>query len=234
MINPRTSTELWDDELDAPMHYPHATRRRALIAHSLGVLGVLGTLTLGVAAIVPHLSYIEQRAHNLLARQPAVQALHRFVSPTPAPSTPAVTAQNSAPPLAPVQVVSPPPVAPPQETPNTLSAAPSPSDTSPAASATESPASATEPQAPAPVDTVAAPAPEKAAPAPSAAATAAPAEADTPAKTLANKPAADEGARPVASMRPARTEPRLTWAEIERRKARYAEWLKQQGLEEVH
>ena len=33
---------------------------------------------------------------------------------------------------------------------------------------------------------------------------------------------------------PRRAEPRLTWAEIERRKERYAAWLQQQGLEEVH
>jgi hypothetical protein len=229
MINPRTSTEFWDnDELEAPLHFPHATRRRALIAHSLGVLGVLGTLALGVAAIGPHLSWVTHKAHTLLAPERPAQDMARPAPLVAAPAAPPVTAENTAtaqvepapPPAVPAPVVTPP------EPPSAPAVVPAPS-TDVAALA---PLADTAPATPAPADT----APTTPAPAETTAATPAVASTAPVAKTLVDKPAADKPTAAVASPRPVRTEPRLTWSEIERRKARYDAWLKNQGLEPVH
>lgn len=217
MINPRTSPELWnddDEEFDAPLHYPNATRRRAIIAHSLGVVGVLGTLALGVAALAPHLSYLENRAHALFAPHPA-QLVARPTAPvlvtTPVAallatveSTPTAAPEAAPPPVAPLPVPVEPPVATEQST-APESASPAPSEPAPVAAAPV----ATESKALAPTDE------EPKANAPTAA-------SDKPARAAA-----------TYSSR-SRTEPRLTWGEIERRRARYDAWLQSQGLEPVH
>jgi len=213
MFNPRTSNELWDDnELEAPLHYPNATRRRALIAHSVGVLGVLGTLALGIAAIGPHLTWVTHRAETLFSAERPAQVSARPVpqvvplATPPAPETPVVAAPELAvapPPAEPVATT--PPAAEPVAT--TPPAEPAPATLAPA----EPPATTPQPAEIVATQAATVPAP----------------------KALAEAPAVEAPTRSVAPVRHARSEPRLTWAEIERRKARYAAWLKSQGLEPV-
>jgi hypothetical protein len=210
MANPRTSPEIWDDdEVEPPLHYPNATRRRALIAHSLGVVGVLGTLALGAVAIVPHLSWLTHRAHNLFAPEPPAEELAPPVPVAAAPVKPPVTVEHAA--SAHVEAAVPAPL------PSSVTPPQTPSAVAPAA-ATDTAAPSAAASAPAPVDTTT---------------QAASAEPVTPPAPVAAPTAEKPASRAVSSGR-RRTEPRLTWAEIERRKARYEAWLKSQGLEPVH
>ncbi len=224
MVNPRTSPEFWDaadDELDVPLHYPNATRRRALIAHVAGVIGVLATLGLGVAAFGPRASSIMSKARAAFwpeapaphVARPVPQVVPLANSPPPAAEPAAAVPETVPPPLpaaAPPEQVSPPAEVIPQVVapPNQAAAAePVPSTTAPEAAA---------PQAnPSP----------------------GPAQQSDESLTSSKAPVAAPStpARSATASSPhARTEPRLTWREIEQRKQRYADWLKAQGLEPVH
>lgn len=240
MANPRTTSEFWDgseEEFQHELHYPNATPRRALFAHALGVVGVLGTLTLAGFAFAPRLG----KLGTLFLKDEAAQYPAKPVAQVPA-APPTVTN---------IEVVPPLPVAP-------LVAAPEPPSANGAlgvapldtATPGETNAASTEPSAPssepkaAPAEPSVAPVAPPVAPsetvAPALAAAAAPsAAADQTHQAAGNsaaqsaKAAAPERA-PVVTRRAPRAEPEMTQREIERRKARYEEWLKDQGLERVH
>jgi hypothetical protein len=221
MANPRTTSDLWDDTEQVPHylddevpHYPKLSARRVAIAHAVGVAGVIGTVALAAAAFAPRLSGGVQSLRSLIPNEEPIVVQPRAVmqvqpQPTAAPveTAPVETSAPAAP--APVE----PPAA---------LAAPvtsNPTTTAPSSESANSP-NATN-QAPASVAATTPSEPE----APPAAAPAAPSEALV-------APAPKSAAAP--QVRHSRPEPRLTWGEIQRRKDRYAEWLKEQHLEPVH
>lgn len=236
MANPRTTSDLWDDSDQGPHylddevpHYPKLTPRRVALAHALGVLGVLGTLGLAIAAFAPRMSGGIHSLRSVLPQEDTLSAQPRAATqaqpPTAAPpetAAPAVPAPVVSPTVEPSAA----PVGPATSNPTTMTPstdnATSPSATS-QATATSTPALVTPPAS---EQSQAAPN-QATATAPSIGPATSPSAATTP-PAVATKSLASQ-ARPHA-----RPEPRLSWAEIQRRKERYAEWLKEQHLEPVH
>ena len=212
MANPRLPSDFWDGE-EEQIHYPNATPRRVALAHALGVVGVLGTLTLAGFAFAPRMPAITSRFQGLFAKEASAQNPAKPVAQVPA-------AQVQAP-------VPPPPVP-------SVEVAPVAPAVIPSAQPSSASDAATAPEATTAPEVVAPPPAPPSPPAASEPAASEPA-ATEPAATepAATEPAATSTPAPVARSRP-RAEPPLTTREIERREQRYQMWLKREGLEPVH
>jgi hypothetical protein len=106
MSDPDLPSERWDEE-EPSLRYPHATRRRALIARALAAVGILGTLGLAAAAFAPHLSRLKPSD-----APPAVVVQQMpMVAPPPPPSPPPVVAPPAPPSPPPAESEPPPPLA---------------------------------------------------------------------------------------------------------------------------
>jgi hypothetical protein len=242
MANQQTTSDLWDDTDDVP-HYPKATRRRVALAHALGLVGVLGTLALAVAAFAPRVPGVVASARALYSDEPLVIQPRHVQQVEPRPANPPTA----------LPIEPPPPIEPPAaQAPVAVPAPPAPATSTPSVAnslavansvaTSASPAAPSEPvvsppAAPATTATSPAVAPLAASPAVSTATTAPAAAVSLAASPATTPPAASATARhtaPARFQRPVQSEPKLTWHEIERRKERYAEWLKEQHLEPVH
>jgi hypothetical protein len=196
MANPRTSSDVWDTSDGAFRPYPNATPRRTAFAHALGIVGVLGTLALAIAAFVP-------RAPWIMSKVRAWDGDEKTSEPAPQPPAEVVRQVTS---IANAPELRAPSVAPPATTVPSLPATPPVVAATPAIESQPtvggSPAIRSQPTA-------------QASPAPAASST-------------------EHVQAPAVRNAQRRSEPPLTAREIERRKERYAAWLKEQGLEPVH
>ena len=250
MANPRTTSDFWDDTDEAPHylddeapHYPKLTARRVAVAHALGVVGVLGTLALAAAAFAPRLSGGVHSLESLFAKEEARLVQPRAIAQVQAPPTAtsrATPAPSVSPPSEPPAVEPPAAFTPGAPSPTTATAsadgASSPSTTSQTPSTTATaPSESPAPLAVAPTPSqalVTPPVPQPTSNDRAGATPSSPAAAASPSVAAAPAPPTTSAASQVR--RHARSEPRLTWGEIQRRRERYARWLEAQHLEEVH
>jgi len=111
MGEPDLPSERWDEAEDQ-IRYPHATRRRALIARSLGAFGILATLGLAAAAFAPRLSraphWLRATWSDHLAPAAAPTGAQPPVIVQQIPTAHAPTVAAPAPPLPPVSEATPP------------------------------------------------------------------------------------------------------------------------------
>lgn len=213
----RSSDDSWDEPATPVRHFT----RRALLARSLGAVGVLATLALAVAAFAPRIHDAANRFEALAGRvvlpwdpplNPGPEAMALDRGPGRLPPEPAI---STGPPSEGARQVG--------------SLAPKSAEETPVSPPATPPEAAT---AVAAVTADVAPIPPPAVTAPPAKEAPAPPVREAPA-AVTSPPREPQWALPVSNFQP-REEPTLTHEEIEMRKERYERWLKNQGLERIH